>query len=184
MERKALLEWLEQHPESVQGDPAQILARCDSEVRRHAQEHAWLAAKAYAEDRMHEWEHGFGFHSSEAYAAREACSQIASELRRHEPHVEPGHEAEFAGPEQLAALEPAARQRVEEWIRELTDRVEHRIWKEIVRYTKSRGRELVRDGHLSSETSWEGTQDFPSQATRIAKLLMDDFERHAHPGGS
>jgi len=181
MERKALLQWLQQHPESVHGDPAVILSRCDREVRKHAQEHAWLAAKAYTEDRMHEWEHAFGFHSSEAYAAREACAQLANALKRREPHLEAGHEAEFAGPEQLAALEPDARERVEEWIRELADGVEHRIWKEIVRYTRKRGRKLARDEHLSRETSWEGTEDFPSQAARIAKLLVDDFEQHAHP---
>ena len=97
MDRDAVVRWLRDHPESVRGDPAKLVARFEAEVRRHAEQDAWLAAEAYVEDRMHEWEERWGYHSSEAYAARQVCPELAEELRRMEPHFGKGDEAHLVG---------------------------------------------------------------------------------------
>ena len=93
MDRNAVLAWLKEHPAAVHGDPEQLVERFEREVRRHAEADAWQAAKAHVEDRMHEWEQRWGYHSSEAYAAKQICPELAEELRRMEPHFQKGDEA-------------------------------------------------------------------------------------------
>jgi hypothetical protein len=182
MDREAVLQWLKEHPASVHEDPARLVERFEAEVRRHAEEDAWLAAKAYVEDRMHDWEQRWGYHSSEAYAAKQICPELAEELRRMEPHFQEGDEAHLVGAERLEQLEPEARRVVEDWVRDVANEVEHKIWQEVVRYTKERGRGLVREGRVSEESRFDETRAFAQQAARVARILVDELEVRAHPG--
>lgn len=178
MERAQILGWLESHREEVHGEPAEILDQFEEEVRKHAAEDAWLAAKRYVEARMHQWEHHWGFHASEAHVAREICPKLAAELRSHEPHVEAGDEEHLAGAALLRSLEPDARMRVIQWILEIAAEEEHKEWLEIVRFTRRRARGLVREGHVSSDSSWEGTQNYALKAAHVAQLLAQEYEAH------
>lgn len=182
MDREAALQWLKEHPASVHEDPSKLMERFESEVRRHAEEDAWLAAKAHVEDRMHEWEERWGYHSSEAYAAKQICPELADELRRMEPHFKKGDAAHLVGADRLAELEPEARRVVEEWVRDVANEVEHKIWQEVVRYTKERGRGMVREGSVSKDLGYDETRSYHQQAARVARILVDELEARAHPG--
>ena len=182
MDRDAVLVWLKDHPAAVHGDPAELVERFEREVRRHAEADAWHAAKAHVENRMHEWEQRWGYHSSEAYAAKEVCPELASELQRMEPHFDKGDEPHLVGENLLGTLEPEARTLVEDWIRDVANEVEHKIWREVVQYTRDRGRGLVREGRVSTEVAWDRTVAFHQQAARVAKILMEELEAHAPPG--
>jgi hypothetical protein len=179
MDRGEVLHWLEEHPREVHGAPSEIVDRCEAEVRRHAAENAWGAAKAYVEGRMHEWEQEWGCHATESSVARTVCPMLANELKRHEPLVRPGSGREWAGPELLAVLDPEARQKVIEWVRELAQDVEHRIWKEVVRFTRNEAKSLVRAGRVSDDDSYEATENFAHKAAHVAQLLIEDYERQA-----
>jgi len=178
MDHDQVLTWLEQHPGEVHGVPREIVDGCERAVRQHAAENAWLAAKAFVEGRMHLWERMWGQHATESDVAREVCAMLAQELRRREPSVKKGDAPQLAGEELLAALEPEARERVEEWVRDLAQQVEHRIWKEIVRFTRKDGRAMIRDGRVSRDESWEGTENYAHKAAHVAQLLIQDYDRH------
>jgi hypothetical protein len=177
MNHDEIVQWLESHREQVDGVPADLVARCEHEVRRHAAENAWKAAEAYVEGRMHQWEQQWGQHATESGVAREVCSLLAGELRRHEPSVIAGDEAGLAGEELMARLEPAARERVGGWVLELAQQVEHSIWKQIVRFTRKDGRSMVKEGRVSSDETWEGTENYAHKAAHVAQLLLEDYER-------
>jgi hypothetical protein len=180
MQRSEILNWLEEHPGAVRGDdPSQIVARCEHEVRRHAAEDAWLAAKAHVERRLHQWEGQWGLHASEAHVAREICPRLASELRSREPHPEPGDEVHLAGNALLDILTPEARELTAQWILELAAEQEHRTWEQIVRFTRRRGRRLIREGKVSQEGRWEATGYYPEVAAQIARILAADYQRRA-----
>jgi hypothetical protein len=181
MSRDAVLTWLKDHPAAVHGDPDELVARFEQEVRRHAEADAWRAARAHVADRMHEWEEQWGYHSSEAYAAKEVCPELAQELQRMEPHFEQGDEPHLVGEELLGTLEPEARRLVEDWVREVANDVEHKIWEGIVDHTREQGRDLARTGRVSSDTSFEHTAAFGQQAARIAKILLDELDAHLSP---
>jgi hypothetical protein len=177
MDHDQVLRWLEEHPRQVHGMPAEVVDRCEKAVRQHAAENAWLAAKAFVEGRMHLWERMWGQHATESDVAREVCAMLAGELRRREPRVARGDEPKLAGEQLLESLEPEARERVEEWVRELAQQVEHRIWKEIVRFTRKDSRSMIRDGRVSMDESWEGTENYAHKAAHVAQLLIDDYDR-------
>ncbi len=179
MDRGEVLRWLEEHPREVHGVPSEIIDRCEAEVRKHAAENAWGAARAYVEGRMHTWEREWGCHATESSVARTVCPMLANELKRHEPVVRPGSERELAGREVIDALEPEARQKLIEWVRELAQDVEHRIWKEVVRFTRREARTLVNEGRVSSDDSYEATGNFAHKAAHVAQLVMEDYERQA-----
>jgi hypothetical protein len=170
MDRESVLLWLKSHPAAVHGDPNELLERFESEVRRHAEVDAWRAARAHIEERMHEWEQEWGYHSSEAYAAKQICPELARELQRMEPHFERGDEPHLVGEELLRTLEAEARTPVEDWIRDVANDVEHKIWQEIGG--------LVREGRVSEDSNWDNTSAFAQQAARVAKMLVEDFEAH------
>jgi hypothetical protein len=181
MERRDLVHWLEEHPGSVHGDPAEVVERCERCVRRHAVEDAWLAAKGYVEHRVHDWEREWGYHASEAFAALETCHQLAWELRHHEPHFGAGAEERLAGGVVLRAFEPEAREIVCDWILELAEREKHGAWREIVRFTDRRARALIRERRLSRETDWSETRNYPAIAAEVAAILARDYSLRAHP---
>ena len=180
MDRNEIVRWLEQHAAQVHGGvPAELVARCEKQVRQHAAENAWLAAKAYVEGRMHEWEHEWGQHATESSVAREVCPMLARELRRREPQIEPGEASALAGEAVLGSLDAEARAKLVEWVRELAQQVEHRIWGEIVRFTRRDGRRMAQDGRASSDDSWEATENYAHKAAHVAKMLIEDYEARA-----
>ncbi len=181
MDRGQIVHWLEEHPGAVFGDPVEIVDRCERAVRRHAQEDAWLAAKSYVEERLHQWELEWGYHASEAFAALETCHQLAYELRHHEPHFGPGSEEHLAGGVVLRALSPEARELIRQWVLELAESEKHGAWREIVRFTDRRARDLIRERNLSRETRWSETRSYSAIAADVAAVLAHDYSVRAHP---
>ncbi len=185
MDRKEIVHWLEQHAGQVHGDvPAAVVSRCEKEVRQHAAEHAWLAAKAFVEGRMHEWEQKWGQHATESAVAREVCPMLANELKAREPSIDAGGAAALVGEEVLGALEPEARAKVVEWVRELAQQVEHEIWREIVKFTRRDGRQMAKDGRASSVEAWDDDHTYAQEAAHIAKMLMEDYDARAEESRS
>ncbi len=182
MSRETVLTWLKEHPGASDIDPEELVARLEGQIREHAEADAWHAAKAHVEDRMHEWEQRWGYHSSEAYAAKQVCPELADELRRMEPHFEKGDEPHLVGEKVLANLEPEGRALVEEWVRDVANEVEHKIWQEIVTYTRGRGAGLVKEGKVSSDTDYDHTAAYAQQAARVAKILVAELDAHLPSG--
>ena len=85
MKRSEVLDWLIQHTEHIHDIPEQVLSRCDTEVRKHAQEDAWLHARDIAEEHNQHWRHSWGARASETFVAREICRGLADEFKRNEP---------------------------------------------------------------------------------------------------
>jgi hypothetical protein len=181
MDRQDVMSWLKTHPDAVHGNAEELLERCEGEVRRHAAEEAWLHAKAIALERMKYWEHSFGNPSSEDFVAREACHELAGELRQHEPTVEEGSEDKFADPRALEAFEPEGRDCLRRWIRDLASEEEHQVWLEVVRFTHRRGGALVREGKVSRDLTWDPEHSYARTAGRVMRMLAEDYEEHAHP---
>lgn len=181
MEREAVLHWLEEHPDSVQGDARGLVSRCERSVRRHAREDAWLAAKRYVEGCEREWEKSVGAHASEAYVAREVCQQLALELQRHEPVPHAGDEEHLAGGPVKSALDGEGWTFLLRWVMDLAREEEHRTWTEIVDYTQHRARDLIRSHHMSDDCSFDHSRCYSEVAMRIAHLLERDFSAHAFP---
>jgi hypothetical protein len=182
MKRDEVERWLEEHPAQVHGVPHDIIESCEKAVRKHAAEDAWEAARTYVEGRLEQWEHQWGFHASEASVAKEICIELARQLERHEPGVEAGAGPHLAGEDVLGALEPQARGKVIEWVCELAREVEHRIWGEIVSFTKQEGRKLVRSHEVSEDGRWDATRSYADQAAHVAQLVLRDYERQAKSG--
>ncbi len=99
-----------------------------------------------------------------------------------EPHFKKGDEPHLVGAERLDRLEPEARQLIEDWVCDVANDVEHKIWQEIVHYTKERGRGLVKEGRVSEETRFGQTRAFSQQAARVAKILVEELDERAHGG--
>jgi hypothetical protein len=182
MRRDDVLRFLKQHPSSSHVDPAEIVERCERAVRRHANEDAWLAAKRYAERRRQQFEsEGWGNHASEAFVAEEVCHQIAYELRSREPRFEIDDALHLAGGPVHDAVDAEGWEALVGWILELAREEEHATWREIVRFTDRRGRELVREKHLSHDCDLEHAPHYPEAAARVAAALAHDYSVHAHP---
>ncbi len=179
MDRKQLTRWLVDHRDAVHGDLDQVLDRCEQQVRRQAARDAWLAARDIAERRRAEWEQSFGFHASAAFVARELCHRFAEQLRALEPHVVDGDEERLAGGAIDADFEPEAREPVREWVHDLAVQAEHEAWREIVRFTDHRGKEIVKEDHLTDDLVWERTHSYAETAAQVAAHLARDYEEHA-----
>ncbi len=179
IDREHVLEWLHHHPRSVHGDVALIVARAEREARRHAREDAWAEARDYVSLRRQEWQRGWGFHASDAYVALEVCPRLARALRSHERHVQQGDEKHLVGDELLRLLEPEALQALSEWALEVGEQEHHRIWEEIVRYTRKRGRQLVRDGQMQRDLDWDHCENFAAKAAQVADILIREFDARA-----
>ena len=179
MERSEVLDWLIQHTEHIHDIPERLLSRCETEVKQHAQEDAWLHARDIAEEHNQHWPHHWGAYASEAYVAREACRGLAEEFKHNEPAPVEGHESDFVDDDVLSVLDPEARTIIFEYVHDLALGEERRVWKEIVRFTRKRGRTLAREENLSSELSFDGTNVYSETAVRVMGFLASDFQRHA-----
>ena len=109
MTRQDVLDWLNQHPEATDTDPEEALEEVELEVKRHAEELAWLAAKQMAEDKRRYWSHRtHAMHCPEHWAVKEFCYELAREMKHQEPKPAAGSEAEFASELCLHPFQPEA----------------------------------------------------------------------------
>lgn len=177
--RKHVLEWLSYHPRSVHGDAVSIVARAERATRRQARENAWSEARDYIERRREEWKNGSGSQASDAYVALEVCPQLARALRSRERHVREGDERDLVGEELMRLLELDAIEAIAEWTLTVGEHEHHRIWEEIVVYTRKRGRELVRTGEMQRSLDWEHCKSFSTKAARVAEILIAEFDSRA-----
>jgi len=76
-------------------------------------------------------------------------------------------------------LDPEARSIIFEYVHDLALGEEHQAWKEIMRFTRKRGRALAREEHLSSELSFDGIHAYSETAVRVMGVLARDFQHHA-----
>jgi len=179
MERNQILDWLRSHRESIHAEPDAVLDRVESAARRQAARDAWLHAKAIAERQLALWsQRSRGIHSREDWAAREFCHELARELKHLEPRPE-ADEAHWVDGETLGALEREAREQLRDWVREVAGEEEHRVWREVVRFTDGRARSLMNEGRISSEERWEYTHSYAETAVRLAAILAEDYEQQA-----
>jgi len=179
MDRHELLDWLRNHRDSVHGDPAAALERAEREARRRAARDAWLHARAIAERQIAFWNaRSKGMHSREDWAAGEVCHELARALRRLEPRPDAAT-AHWLEPQTLAAFEPDARDALRDWVCGVAGDEEHRVWREVVRFTDDRARALVREGRLSTEEGWDATPSYADTAARLAAILVSDYEERA-----
>jgi hypothetical protein len=179
MRRDEILDWLRSHHDSVRGDPEQVLERAEHEARRHAAEQAWLHAKEIAEREVVSWKsRSLGSHAAEDTVAHEFCHDLARELRHLEPHPE-GDEAALVDPGTLDAFAQEARALLRSWVGEVAGKEEHRVWKEVVRFTHARAKSLIREGTVSTASGWEFTHSYSETAARKAAILAHDSEKHA-----
>lgn len=184
MKRDEILDWMRSHHESVRGDPEQLLSRAENETRHHAAVHAWLHAKEIAEHEAESWRNRSpGSHAAEDTVASELCHDLARELRHLEPHPDPD-EAAFLDSETLAAFAPEARMMLRSWIGEVAGEEEHRVWKEVVRFTRARAKSLIHEGALSTVGGWELTHFYTETAVRVVEILVRDYEEHARSSAS
>ena len=79
----------------------------------------------------------------------------------------------------LSVLDPEARSILFEYVHDLALGEEQRAWKEIVRFTRKRGRTLAREEHLSSDLSLDGIHAYSETAVRVMGILARDFQHHA-----
>jgi ribosomal protein L22 len=179
MERSEILDWLVRHTEQIQDNPEQLVSRCDMEVRKHAEQDAWLHARDIAEEHNRHARHFWGAHASERYVAHEVCRVLANELETSEPIPADGHESDFVDDDVLGVLDPEARSRLLDYVHDLARGEEHRAWQEILRFTRKRGRALAREEHLSADRSFDGTHVYSETAVRIMSALARDFQRNA-----
>jgi len=157
-------------------------SRAASAVREQADDDAWREAHDFVEQRMHQWEHEWGFHASDANVALEICPKLARQLREHERHVQPGDEEHLVGRRLLAMFDSRGRDALREWILQLGEREHHRAWEEVVRYTRRRGRELVRSGRMPRDLDWEHSENFAAKAAAVAAILAEEFETRGRAG--
>jgi len=179
MERSEVLDWLVRHDEHVHDTPERLLSRCETEVRQHAHEDAWLRARDIAEEHNRSWHHFWGGYASEAYVAREVCRAFADELERNEPVFVEGDERNFVDEDVLAALDSEARSIILAYAHDLARGEEHDAWREITRFTRKRGRSLAREEHLSSDLHLAGIHTYSETALRVMDVLARDFGDHA-----
>jgi hypothetical protein len=176
MDRREILDWLRTH---VTGDPQLALDRAERDARRHAAEDAWLHAKAIAEAQIAIWSaRSQGIHAREDWVAREFCHELAREMRHLEPRPD-GDEGHWLDDDTLRSFDRDARERLREWIRDVAGEEEHRVWREVVRFTDARARSLASEGLVSAEESWELTHSYAETAARLAAILADDYEQQA-----
>jgi len=63
---------------------------------------------------------------------------------------------------------------------ELARKEEHRAWLEVVHFTDKLAARLARRGELSPDARWDFSHSYPRTAERITRLLIREYELHAH----
>ena len=178
-DRTKVLEWLNHHPSSVHGDAAIIIARAEREARRRAREGAWAEARDTLQRYGRRWETRWSAHASDEFVLREVLPNLARLLSKNERHVQPGDHLQLVGQELISLLEPDALEAISEWAVEVGEQEHHRIWQEIIEYTRTRGRELMREGKLPTDESGRSRSQFTAKAAQLTRLLIREFDSRA-----
>lgn len=181
MDRVDVERWFRDHPPESRVNVKELLDRCESAVRRHAQEDAWLAAKNYALERAREWDSEWGMPASEQRVAQEVCHEMSWELAHHEPKVEPGNEEHLVGGPVKLALSADAWDVLRSWVLEEAAAEEHRTWVEIVKFTDHRARDIIRREHFTLDSGWDARHQYSTIASHVAQILAREYSLRAHP---
>ncbi len=178
MNRLDLESWLDLHPDSILAPTHDLIDRCEVEVHHHAEILAWKHALKVATTSLRRFDGRFGLPASETFVTREVCHEVARELKRHEPHLDPIDETEWLSRSILDSIDPQARMVLREWLRELAEKEEHRIWREIVAFTHHIARSLIAKAHMTGELAWDFDHSYPKLATRVTQMLLREYAVH------
>lgn len=179
MDRTDLEAWLAHHPDSTRMPPAELLDRCEEEVRDHARQDAWLRACDVAESSVKRFERVFGLPASDSFVTREVCHEIARELKQHEPHPDDETAEHWVDDEVLASLDDEARGRLREWLHDLAEKEEHEAWMGIVYFADHLARRLIREAHMTNAVDWDFDRTYPRVAARVARMMIREFQMRA-----
>jgi len=178
MNRVDFESWLDRHPNSTLASTHDLIDRCELEVRRHAEVVAWKHALRVATSNLRRFDGHFGLPASETFVTREVCHEVARELKRQEPHVGRIDEREWLRPSTLDSIEPEDRMVLREWLREIAETEEHRVWREIVAFTHHVARALIEKAHMTGELEWDMERTYPRLARRATQLLLRQYAIH------
>lgn len=181
MDRTDVEKWFRENPPESRVNVQELLDRCESAVRRHAQEDAWLAAKSYALGRAREWATEWSPPASEQFVTREVCHELSWELAHHEPSPEPGSEEHLVGGPVREALSAEAWDVIRRWVLELAAAEEHRAWLEIVSFTDHRARDIIRREGFTLDAGWDAGHRYSAIAAHVAEILAHEYSLRAHP---
>jgi len=181
MDRRELEVWLAKNPPPTRVDVRELLDRCESAVRRHAREDAWLAAKRVAENRAREWHGTWSPPASEVFVTTEVCHELAWELEHHEPVVSAGDDEHLAGGPVRDALPEESWEKIRGWVHDLAVEEEHRAWSEIVRYTDHRAKDIIERQGFTRDTGWDVAHRYSEIASHVAEILAKEYSLQAHP---
>jgi hypothetical protein len=179
--RSDIEDWLAKNPLPTRVDVRELLDRCESAVRRHAREDAWIAAKRFAEDRARAWHGTWSPPASEVFVTTEVCHELAWELQHHEPEVREGDEEHLAGGPVREALPDESWAKIRAWVHDLAVEAEHRAWREIVRYTDRRAKDIIRRQGFTRDTGWDENHRYSEIASHVAEILAREYSLQAHP---
>ena len=181
MNRVDLESWLDRHPDSTLAPTHDLIDRCEVEVHHHAEIVAWKHALKIATASLSRFDGRFGLPASETFVTREVCHEVARDLKRHEPHLEQIDETEWLSRSILESIDPQARRVLREWLRELAEQEEHRIWREIVAFTHHVARALIEKAHMTGELEWDMERTYPRLARRATQIAAAGI-RDSSPG--
>ncbi len=182
-DRTKVLDWLYHHPSSVHGDAAVIMARAERETRRRAREGAWREARDLVRPYTAHWEKRWGAQASDDFVANEIFPTLARVLRQSERHVKHGDHVELVGKELTSVLEPDALEAIADWAVEVGEQEHHRVWQEIVQYTRTQARELLRDDPPAAGSQTAQPTNFAAKAARMTRLLEREFDNRSRLSG-
>lgn len=178
MNRNALESWLDHHQDLILAPSRNLIDRCEVEIRNHAEVVAWKHALRIATTNLRRFDGRFGLPASETFVTREVCHEIARDLKRHEPHLEQIDESEWLSRSTLESIDPDARMMIRDWVRELAEKEEHRVWREIVAFTHHVARALIEKAHLTGRLEWDLERSYPRIATQVTQMLLREYAIH------
>lgn len=178
MNRNALESWLDRHQDSIHEPSRHLTDRCETEIRNHAEVVAWKHALKIATTNLRRFDGRFGLPASETFVTREVCHEIARDLKRHEPHLEQFDESEWLSRSTLESIGPDARMMIREWVRELAEKEEHRVWREIVAFTHHVAHALIEKAHMTGRLEWDLERSYPRIATQVTQMLLREYAIH------
>ena len=178
MNRVELESWFNRHPGSTYAPTNDLMDRCEVEVHNHAEVVAWKHALKVATASLRRLDGHFGLPASETFVAREICHEVARELKRHEPQLDRIDETEWLSRSILDSIDPQARMVLRDWLRELAEKEEHRIWQQIVSFTHHVACALIAKAHMTGDLEWDFDRSYPRLATRVTQMLLREFAVH------